>query len=172
LRGQQAQQQRLVLRAPASGKVVDMNDTINQGAWIGVDEPVLSVVEDGAEVIAYLDELSLPRIEPGATATFYSDDGVQLPVRATVSRIDATGVTNLTEPYMRSQNGGPIETVEQPDKSFVPGRAIYRVVLKNTTGAKVPSAVRGKVIITARPESQFSKLSRRMVSLLQRESQL
>ncbi|WP_085584320.1 HlyD family efflux transporter periplasmic adaptor subunit [Thalassospira mesophila] len=172
LRGQQAQQQRLVLRAPVSGKVVDMNDTINQGAWIGADEPVLSVVEDGAEVIAYLDELSLPRIEPGASATFYSEDGVMQSIQASVSRIDATGVTNLTEPYMRSQNGGPIETVEQPDKSFVPGRAIYRVILKNTTGASVPSAVRGKVIITARPESQFSKLSRRMVSLLQRESQL
>lgn len=172
LRGQQAQKARLVLRAPVSGKVVDMNAGINQGAWVAADEKLLSVVGNGAEIIAYLDEISLPRIESGAKARFYSEDGVMKPVSATVTRIDATGVTNLTEPYMRSQNGGPIETVEQPDKSFVPGRAIYRVVLHNDSGATVPSAMRGKVIITARPESQFSKLSRRMMSLLQRESQL
>ena len=92
------------------------------------------------------------------------------PLSVRVAAIAAVGVQEIDEVYRRSQNGGPIQTVEQPDGGFVPADATYRVTLAPAGAAPLQNPQRGSVVIESRRESQYRKLERRVLSLLYRES--
>ena len=160
----------LTIKAPVTGTIVDFNENVRPGGSVEAAEPLFAIVEEDPRIDAYIDEISLARVEPGAEAFFYDENGLRAPIALRVSAIDRTGVNNLEEPYLIAVAGGPIETTEQPDKSQLPARAIYHLVLTPQALVKVQYASRGTVAITARPESLFAKARRRVIAILHRES--
>ncbi|WP_337998089.1 HlyD family efflux transporter periplasmic adaptor subunit [Oleispirillum naphthae] len=168
---------RLRLAAPHAGIVTDMeaglSDADGRGdRWVQRGETLFAIVEPGAGILrAYVREEDMPRLKTGATARFFPGDGLYPPVSAVVSEIDETGMRALSDPYVSSTTGGPLQVHRDATGVETPAQAVYIVRLAPAPGAPpVARAMTGTAVITAERESFLAHFHRRLIALLQRES--
>ena len=166
------EKQHLAVTAPIAGKVVDLIDGLDVGAWLPARSRILSIIQPGdAELEAYVYESDLGRIEPGASAIFYPEADSRHVLRARVETIDRASTRVLTEPYLASKYRGPIAAREIKRDELVPDRTIYRVTLvPEDRDAQVAQVVRGRVVMHSRPESLLARVWRAVVAVAIRES--
>jgi putative peptide zinc metalloprotease protein len=168
---------RLTVRAPLEGRVVDIADGLRHGRWINPKLPLAQVVGDGPEeLVGYVGEADLERIQPGAAARFHPDDPLQPRFAARVRAVDRVAAANLDLPALASQYGGPVAVEGQPGTpggrpNLSPVTAVYRIALTPEEGRGRPAWVtRGIVRVDAEARSLAGRFWRTAVAVLIRET--
>ncbi|PWC40480.1 peptidase [Azospirillum sp. TSO35-2] len=145
---------RLVVRAPLSGTVRDMEEALLPGRWIGPKLPLAMLVAPGnGELVGYVGEGDFDRLRPGAPARFHPDDPLAPRREARVRAVDPVAVSVLDVPALASINGGPVAVEGQAGpagphggpgggpngrSALAPVEAVYRIAL-DVDPAGVPS---------------------------------
>ncbi|MDN3224697.1 biotin/lipoyl-binding protein [Pseudomonas nunensis] len=170
-RGLAAQRERLLIRAPQTGKVRDLLPQLIAGRWLSPKEPLARVVEDGARLRGYLAEAELWRIAPGATGRFIAEDPMHPAVAVQLSEIDANGAGFIDLEALTSDHHGPIAVRRDQNQRPEPVQAQYAVRLTTLDNIATPvQPLRGVVIVQGRSESLLGTAWRRMAALGVRES--
>lgn len=170
-RGLAAQRERLLIRAPQTGKVRDLLPQLIAGRWLSPKEPLTRVVEDGARLRGYLAEAELWRIAPGATGRFIAEDPMHPAVAVQLSEIDANGAGFIDLEALTSDHHGPIAVRRDQNQRPEPVQAQYAVRLTTLDTIATPmQPLRGVVIVQGRSESLLGTAWRRMAALGVRES--
>lgn len=176
---------RLEIRAPLSGRVTDMEDSLLSGRWLGPKLPLAMVVAPGpGELIGYVTEADLDRLRPGAAARFHPDDPLHARLDARVRTIDPVSVAVLDVPALASTNGGPVAVEAQNGATgstnfagrtaLTPVEAVYRIVLDVAASedvAKGPAHVtRGIARVEADTRSVAERFWRSAAAVFIRET--
>ncbi|MFJ2686111.1 biotin/lipoyl-binding protein [Pseudomonas sp. NPDC087342] len=170
-RGLAAQRERLLIRAPQTGKVRDLLPQLIAGRWLSPKEPLARVVEDGARLRGYLAEAELWRIAPGATGRFIAEDPMHPAVAVQLSEIDANGAGFIDLEALTSDHHGPIAVRRDQNQRPEPVQAQYAVRLTTLDNIATPvQPLRGVVIVQGHSESLLGTAWRRMAALGVRES--
>lgn len=157
---------RLTLEAPITGKVADLSHEVQIGQWITPREPLLSL-RAGAVIEAYVAEADLPRLMPGATASFIPE-GRGSAIASVVVGIDRASVKTLTEPVLAAQYGGRI-AARFDNKGLVPEQAVYRLRLKPRDPVEAAVPLRGEALIDGERRSMLGDALRSAAAILIRE---
>lgn len=171
-RGLVAEKDKLTVRAPLAGEVVDIPPGLAPGRWVGVKQMLGRVVDrSAARLDAYAQGADLDRLRVGARGRFLAEDPARESLDVAVIEIESMGVARLDRPYLASTYGGSVAVRRDRDRKAVPEEAIYRVVLEPADGAPAPAQVtRGTVSIEADAASPLRRLWRAVVAVLIRES--
>jgi putative peptide zinc metalloprotease protein len=161
------------IAAPFAGRIIDLNNTLTPGRWLGSDEPLFLLAGfagDGIE--AMLREIDLGRIASGAEAVFMPDDPSLPHVKAKVEVIDPASQKRLMLPYLASLHGGGVAVDEEPGTgNLIPREPVFRVRLKAIENANLPArAIRGTVRIDADRQSVLISTLRHAIAVVLRES--
>ncbi|SMF80510.1 putative peptide zinc metalloprotease protein [Tistlia consotensis] len=166
-----AEKKRLTLTAPLDGRLAELPDYVEPGAWIAADEEFGLIVSAGAgEVEAYVDESDLWRFRKGAPARFYPADGRAPLSGLTVAAIDDTATRALDAKILASEYGGGVPVRRDEEGKLVPQKAVYRVLLRAPHLPAPARAERGTLVIAGARESLIGRFWRHAVSVLVRES--
>jgi putative peptide zinc metalloprotease protein len=173
--GVAARRERLVLRAPDTGIVTDLEPGIHAGRWLGGAEVIARVVKPGEfDVQAYLEEDTIWRLRPGAEGRFVPDDPA-LPSRpARLVERGTAAMQYLDQPVLGSVNGGPLAVDQDMQKRLRPRTALYRarflVPVEGVPERHLLQPVPGQIVIDAAPESLLSLFARRFSRVFRREA--
>lgn len=170
--GYAEQQERLLIRAPLQGVVMEMADALTPGRWVNETTRLALVVQpEEIHIEAYLPEVALARITTHSKGTFYPQQPDIIPVPVQVSSIGQASLTVLEEPWQASRYEGDIPVREQPDGTLVPNQAIYQIQLRVTdTNPPIRQLLRGQVRIKGEPQSIISRIWQAVAAVVIRES--
>lgn len=162
---------KLSFLAPHAGVFRLNNPDIGRGEWLSRDTVIGTLVDpdQGLEVLAWVDESVVDRLEVGSKATYFSQShGAVVTGRVVDIEDDATDA--LPFPSMASVFGGEI-LVREKDGELVPERAVYRVVVEpdNAAPTQAIGVHYGDLMISARPASLGGRYLRKTLSILLRE---
>lgn len=171
--GFRAEQQRLLLRAPFDGRVVDVNDALHAHGWLKAGELVLGVVgAGGVRGEAFVDEADLAQLAAGERVRFAAALPEAPTLRCQVSGVDRLNLAVLDEPYVASVYGGTVPSVHRPDGSVAPLDSTFRVRFDRCTGA--PQALTrewpGRAAISGESRSLAMRFARWLTALMRREA--
>ncbi|RON44423.1 biotin/lipoyl-binding protein [Pseudomonas frederiksbergensis] len=170
-RGLAAQRERLLIRAPQTGKVRDLLPQLNAGRWLSPKEALARVVEEGARLRGYLAEAELWRVATGAHGRFIAEDPMHPAVAVQLSEIDANGAGFIEQEALTSDHHGPIAVRRDQSQRPEPVQAQYAVRLTTLDSIATPTQpLRGVVVVQGRSESLLGTAWRRMAALGVRES--
>ncbi|VVP53369.1 hypothetical protein PS862_05534 [Pseudomonas fluorescens] len=170
-RGLAAQRERLLIRAPQTGKVRDLLPQLNAGRWLSPKEPLASVIEEGVRLRGYLAEAELWRVAPGARGRFIADDPMHPAVAVQLSEIDANGARLIELEALTSDHHGPIAVRRDQHQRPEPVQGQYAVRLVTLDPLATPTQpLRGVVVMQGRSESLLGTAWRRVAALGVRES--
>lgn len=164
--------ERLVMRAPFAGRVVELDSELHSGLWVNTRSPLgLIQSREGVRIKGYVPEINLLRFNEGARARFVPDNPEMPMVDALVKKVAIAGAAELDQPYLALRHGGPIATEEGDPDVLKPVQGQYAVALAPTDRAMVPPAmaVRGVALVDGSPESFFDRVRRRVLKVLVRE---
>ncbi|PID77510.1 MAG: hypothetical protein CSB24_01165 [Deltaproteobacteria bacterium] len=171
--GLQKQKKMLDIKAPFSGKMVSLPDTLKENIWIAETDRLGILAQSNRWLIyAYARAGDLERLRSGTAGLFYAGPESGKPLPARIVSISQVNIKNFTEPMLTSINGGPIAVSLEQDGKYLPEESVFQVQLE-LTGEK-PYTARmiqpGVVRIKARPVSLAAKVFRNLHSLFIRES--
>lgn len=170
IHGLQIARDRLILRAPIAGQVVDLAEGLRPGLWVDERHALARVRGDGAAVVrAYVSERDLPNLQLWQAATFYPDDPSTPPSGAKVIDIAPAPLPVLDEPAVASTQGGDIAIVPSSDGVLRPHFPIYRILL-SVSDTSTSQVMRGAVSIYVAPRSLFTAAWNSVTAVLIRES--
>ncbi|KAA0680589.1 HlyD family efflux transporter periplasmic adaptor subunit [Roseomonas genomospecies 6] len=165
-----AQRHEMTVRAPFTGRVLELADHLRPGAWVAAKEPLaLLVAPDSVVAEAYVAEADLSRLTAGAPARFVPEDGSR-PIPLRLRSIDALATRELDSAELASTQGGGVAARTLPNGKTVTEEAVYRATLAPVDGLTLPHASRGTVLIEGERESRGRRLWRIAVGVLIRES--
>lgn len=125
--------ERLTIRAPFAGHVVDISSELHAGAVLARGEELFQFVgAGGIRGDAYVAQHDIARIRLGERVAFIGDLARTASCR--VSLIDSVNLAALDEPYVASTFGGGISVVQHGDGSLHPLEPVYRVRFDNCKG--------------------------------------
>jgi putative peptide zinc metalloprotease protein len=140
---------------------------------------LLTVVPgQGAEVIAWVDELSRDRVQEGYRGTFHAEaSGISLAVR--VASLETSAVRALDPTYHAAPNGGDIVVRQGPGGEMIPEQALYRVRLQVDAPDETLRMLaaqgrrwRGSLVLEGERRSVLLEWGTRILAALVRESGL
>ena len=171
LTGYETQRERLYIRAPFTGELVDTPAGLYEGAWINQREKLGELIDRThwqAEI--YLEGREVHRVQIGDQANFYPETPGTTPIRLRVTRIDADATRLLTEPMLAIQHGGQIVTHER-NSSLTPDKAVFRVVLSaEIKDQSISHSERGRVVVYGESKSLIGDYLKSGINVLIRES--
>jgi len=171
--GTRKELQRLVVRAPFDGVVVDVADNLTPGRWMRADAKLSGIIEPGKnEVIAYVDEANLGRIRVGGRGVFYPGEPELARVDLAIEEFDRTNMKVLDEPYNASVFGGSIPVQKSSRGELVPQESVYRLRLKPVDAGAIslPRIMRGEVRLQAESVSLIKRIWHAISAVIIRES--
>jgi putative peptide zinc metalloprotease protein len=169
--GLQDERDRLTVRAPFGGTVMELGEALVPGEWVRPGEPLLLLADPRHVTIdAYVGENDLSRLSADARAFLVLDDPGLARIPARVASIGETAMRALPDPELASIHGGRVATRQGPNGTLVPETPVYRIRLQPEGGAVPTTMMRGMAWIDAAPESILSQLWRLAVGLAIRES--
>lgn len=166
-----ADRQRFRPLAPYPGHMTDIDPDLRPGDWLKNQEPLGELIGDGPwQVITYVDEDEIRRIQPGDRALFMADGMGGPNLRAHVASIDRNASRTLSEAALATPAGGHV-LVREKNNLLYPEQAVYRVVL-SLDASMPPSTVllRGRVSIAGHWESPVSRFLRAAGAVAWREA--
>ncbi|PXW89760.1 putative peptide zinc metalloprotease protein [Nitrosomonas sp. Nm84] len=171
LEGLERQQEKLSLRAPFSGVITEMDETLHVSGWVKSATPLFSIMDSNtSEIRGVVSEYELNRIELGQQASFYPED-IQLPkLTASIDRIDKSEIRNLDLTYLISNYGGSVATRSSKNGTFVPETTIYAVYLGNVSSSVPQKEIKGNIFISGTPISLATRVYEMITSVFIRES--
>ncbi|MEL6947372.1 MAG: HlyD family efflux transporter periplasmic adaptor subunit [Pseudomonadota bacterium] len=168
-------QRQLVVRAPLTGVVTDIDPELHAGLWVNPKTP-LAIVQaaDGVMIKGYVSEGEVFRFSKGATARFVPDNPDLPIIDAIVRSVSQAASDRLDEPYLALKYGGSVATEEAAASAqkneLRPTKAAFAVYLDPAAGHAMPGmALRGVTLIEGRAESFYTRIKRQVLKILVRE---
>lgn len=172
LRTAETARERLELRAPFTGKVVEVEPDLKLGDWVQAGER-LAVLSDERrwQATAYLTEEQVAYLTRGARAKFFPDAGAGEVIELKVAQVSADRTYTLPSGLWATANGGSVPA-HLKDGAWTSEQPLFRVVLE---ADEAPSEInartwRGRVGIEGRPESPVLRSLRRVAAVVIREA--
>jgi putative peptide zinc metalloprotease protein len=167
---QLAERERLEIRAPISGVLLDVDPALAEGTWVRPTQPLGIVIDPAAWVAdVYVGERDLDRIRVGSRGRFFPRGDELAPISGTVEEIDATRAVSIPTPALVAAHGGPILTSGDAERPS-PKAALYRVRLKLDRPPASAIATLGSAVIDGEPRSYLREALRYSAAILIRES--
>ena len=173
LRGLLEKNEQLLIRAPLSGRIVDIAPDIRVGDWLPNGFKIATVVDvRDLEVIAYLEEGQLDRVELGMPARFFPENMEFGVVDAYVKAIDLVAITELDNLYQSSLFGGNLAVREDNAgvQNLVGSHYRIELGLYGTNELNQDKVIRGTAVIDGKRTSFFNRVKKRFVAVFLRES--
>jgi len=173
LRGLLQKNEQLLIRAPISGKIVDIAPDIQVGDWLPSGLKIATVVDEtDRDIVAYIEEGQLDRIELGMPARFFPENIEHGVLNAFIRSIDLVAVTELDNMYQASTFGGDLAVREDENGVMNLVNSHYRIELGLNEPARLETqqVIRGTVVIEGLPASFFSRVRKRFVAVFLRET--
>jgi putative peptide zinc metalloprotease protein len=166
-----AEQERLLVRAPVSGSVLELAEPLRIGEWYKAGEQVALVADTSAiRVDAYVEEADLNRIIADGLGEFIPSDIASPRVPLHIVGIEEAALRTLPDPELASVNGGAVPTRIGANEAIVPEVPLYRVRLNSTEQAQIKRVSVGTVILEGKAASLAERLGRKVLSVIIRES--
>lgn len=174
LKALQEQQKKLVVIAPFSGQVRDLDPDIKAGRFVKRTDLLFRVIDPGVQTVtAYVAEDDLYRLQPGDKAAFIADGTPFHSVPLQVSSLATTDADMLSWPEVASLFKGPVPAeIDRRSGQLVPLSSIYPVGLEITQNKaeNLPDIVQvGQVRVTGRVTSPIFKFIKGLAGLIVRE---
>ena len=171
LSGLKDERERLTLRAPIDGSIVERNDELTPGLWLPRKEPLYVIADTSRNrVDAYVGERELERISTGASVRFIPDAIEFGTFQCRVADIDRVNIPTLDEPYLSSTYGGPIPARPDPQGAQIPEAPVFRIRMDGCLPAGVPLfKLKGVARIEAQTRSSLLDALRNAQAVLVRE---
>ncbi len=172
LSAQQAELQRLELRAPFDGRLLDIDHDVQAGVWITANQAIGILIDPSSWVVdALVEQKSLELIKVGSAVRFYRRNRFEAPLSGQVVGIDSARAQVLPHAMLASDNGGRIAATKQSNGSLTPRDALYRVRIKLATDPGIHRSVEiGSAIIDGGRRSFLADMWTSLLAVLVRES--
>jgi putative peptide zinc metalloprotease protein len=166
----QRESDRLVIRAPFDGVLVEIERDLHSGRSIGMTTRIGRVMRsDQSELRGYVSEVDQMRLRAGGSARFIADDPRLASIEARLSQIAPANEKQLALPELADRQAGSIRSSGRRD---APEAADSIFMIRLETAARPPAhALTGIVLIEAEPQSLAVLAFRRIARVLLRESQ-
>ncbi|MGB5305153.1 MAG: HlyD family efflux transporter periplasmic adaptor subunit [Gammaproteobacteria bacterium] len=165
--------ERLTIRSPLKGVVVEMADALTPGRWVNATTRLAMVVDTGAlHIEAYIPETALARLSSTSEGEFFPQQPDIKPFPVRVSSISQAALTVMEEPWQASSYGGDIPVRQQSDGTLVPNQSFYQVQLLPVADAApvIGHLLRGQVRIEGEPRSIITRVWQSVAAVVIRES--
>jgi putative peptide zinc metalloprotease protein len=168
----------LMVRAPVSGVVRELNLALTVGRSVGRDEEI-AIVVSGRRIVArgYVQQDDLWRVAEGRTGKFMPDDASLDPIAVALRSASPIGAQTIEIPMLASVHGGAVETWPVgKNGELKPLKASHLVEFDigadgRASGAALPGQVlRGTARIEGQAESLAAVAWRRILRVLVQES--
>ncbi|MFM2276161.1 MAG: hypothetical protein RL211_2033 [Pseudomonadota bacterium] len=167
------EQDRLVLRAPFAGELVDLPGNLAPGVWVKSHESLgLMIRREEWVVDALVAESDLGHVALGQRARMrYAADPAGW-MEGHVEAIDVSQTTRLPDDMLDAHLGGPVATVPagRMGASRVARDALFRVRIRLDHPASRQHMTLVRVVIDGRSHSALARAGNRLASVFIRES--
>ncbi|MEZ5738193.1 MAG: HlyD family efflux transporter periplasmic adaptor subunit [Burkholderiaceae bacterium] len=167
---------RLSLRAPFAGRLVDRDHQVGAGTWVSARQPLAILIDPAQWVVdALVSQEDVARVSSGARARFYLRNVLDEAIHGTVEAVESVRLQSLPEPLLADVAGGRVATLRQPDGRLVPRASLYRVriALDRPAGERVNADLRlrtGTAHIEASRRSLLGDWLTNLAAVIVRES--
>ena len=170
--GLERQRDRLAVRAPIDGVVVELAPELKAGRWVD-DKTMLALVAQpgNLEVRGYVDADDLKRIQTGDTGEFKDERHLQAPRDIRIERIGAAASEELDHWELAANHGGPVPARALHNRAM-PEHAVFEVSASAASLASGPlvTELRGEMQVRGAPQSLAMRALRRVLHVLVREA--
>lgn len=174
----QDEQDRLVLRTPFDGFLVDVDPLLATGVWVAPQQSLGTLVNPERWVVdAFVSEEDLAYVKTGQSVRVRTLHRDPQWLEGVVESVDVARTSVLPDSMLEARFGGPLATVPAPESTFRSGGASHmardalfrvRVAVHGTPRGLQASTVR--VQINGVPHSLLGRIGRNVVAVLVRES--
>jgi putative peptide zinc metalloprotease protein len=170
-RMQQAELERLELRAAFDGVLLDQDSQAQPGVWLNASQALAVLVAPKLWVAEGLVEQSdIERVAVGDQVRFYRRGQITEPLQGVVLAVDSTRTQTLPHPMLSTEHGGRVAVLKPQNGVSPPRDALYRVHIQLTSAAANTSVMLGTAVIAAKPRSVGLDWMRSIAAVLVRES--
>lgn len=171
LTGLQQQRERLVVRAPFAGIIMDMNPALHPQRWVDNILPLATlVVPDQAIVQGIANEDTIVSLAVGQSGRFVPEDVLGKVIDIEVTEISSVNIHEIGRPYLASIYGGAIAVQQNADHKLEPTTSVFAVRLVPKSKTSLTQIQRGTAFINAKPRSFARRLFDGAAALIVRES--
>ncbi|MCO7515155.1 HlyD family efflux transporter periplasmic adaptor subunit [Pseudomonas guariconensis] len=160
---------RLNLKAPFTGRWLDLNPDWHSGQWIGTREALGVLIDPRSwQVDAYVGPDDLQRLQEGSPVRFYPE-GVPQAISGRVLQIGTTRISQLAQSALASRHGGPLEVVGQGD-ALVPAAPLFHLLVQLDAPPPTLHETRGHLQIEGQRRSLLANGLMHLAAVFMRES--
>ena len=171
LAGLRELRERLHIRAPVAGRIVDLADALHEGRGINERLLIATIVTDApAKIVGMIAETDVERLARAKSATFYPDDPQQLSLAARLIDIGRANVTNLEVDYLSSAYGGEIAVRFDAQNHTVPETSVYEAKFAVVDAIRTNRVSLGVVHVEGEDKSFARRAFETAAAVLVRES--
>ena len=164
-----AQIDRLVVRAPISGTLTDLDPLLVAGVFVNDAEPLASLMAPNEMILeAYVSQDEVALIDVGNAVRFFAASNPTLPLSGEVLSINQQRTTKLPSPALSATFGGEI-LVEVGDESLMPASTLYGVKIKLAQLPEQSSVGVGSAVISTQSRSLIERMFNAVASVFVRE---
>jgi putative peptide zinc metalloprotease protein len=168
------QLEQLHIQSPLTGKVVELNEQLNDGQWLKAGEALMIIADTSAYIVeAFVDEGDIMKIVNNSTALFYPENTDISPLNCRLSIIE-NGSTQYLPAIMSSNYSGPIAARLDSNKNNIPEIAQYRLLFNVEQQAEtekiLPAVIRGTIKVETNNNSIIDGLLNQLLNFGLRES--
>ncbi|MEZ5933638.1 MAG: hypothetical protein R3F54_17140 [Alphaproteobacteria bacterium] len=162
----------LVVRAPITGTLVELDPELHEGRWITRDHRLASMSALETSVVkGYVSASGLDRLPPDAEGAFIPDDLTRRPIPVKLIEVVDVGSLTIDIPELASIYGGKVLARVDQGQRPAPVNAQYLVTLEPHGQHREPwQAVRGVVNLEGASVSLIGLAWNRIAAILVRES--
>lgn len=164
--------EKLVIKANIDGKIY-FNDTFKVNQWINKKEPIFTLYDNlNYKIVAFCNENDFRLLKENSKSKFIFNSGDIEDIHTKITNISKVSVPYLEFPELSSDYGGSIATRQDRDKGIKTQQAYYKISidLNNKNQIDLKNRKAGVLITKGEDSSIISKLFRKVVSVLIRES--
>ncbi len=172
LNGLYEMQDMLTVRAPISGKLVDMENNLHTGRWINSKLRLAHIAQlDSFTIMGIIEGKKLDQVKLNQEAVFIPNEPELDVVEARVIEIENANIQVLDSLYFASTHGGDVAVREDDEKQLVPEESIYKIKFEPQQIEQIiPRVVKGEVHIRGEPRSFAFRTYDLIATVLIRES--
>ncbi len=172
LSGLEQMDSELVVRTPVSGRVVQLEENLHAGRWLG-NNTLIALISSQSEHIArgYIRDDQIDRLRSGATGVFVPEDLSRPKFEVRLTNTSVASSTTIEIDELLEQSGGPIALTSMSDNNAAPVSPQFQIEFKPTEAIHDPQQViRGSVLLNGKGQSIAMKFWRQIAKVLVRES--
>ena len=171
LAGLQKQRERLTIRAPFSGVIVDMQPDLKLGNWVNTTNPLAPlIVPQQSQIQGLALENQATALLAGQSGRFIPEDAFADAIDIQVTDISTINLRELEQPYLASVFGGEVAVKKDASGKLTPTAALFSVRCAPVETIAVSRKTRGTLVIEAQARSFIGRWVDGVLALLIRES--